>query len=144
MRNLHPPYDLTLFPQKLIAISCMWFSGKLKFVTNKYYNETNFPILSSIFGRFYQNMGCYTMDNFVIPKTGMLHQWPFYIKRKIPLYESFSKNVDFWCYRVLTRNILNICCFLLFSYLCIHVSIHIKLFPFDIVHFLKSSNTLTL
>ena len=60
------------------------------------------------------------------------------------LYESFSKNVDFWCYRVLTRNILNICCFLLFSYLCIHVSIHIKLFPFDIVICLKSGNAITL
>ena len=60
------------------------------------------------------------------------------------LHESFSKNVDFWCYRVLTRNILNICCFLLFSYLCIHVSIHIKLFPFDIVICLKSGNAITL
>ena len=50
-------------------------------------------------------------------------------------YELFLQNVDFWCNRVLTRNILNICCFLLFSYLCIHVSIHIKSFPFDIVNF---------
>ena len=60
------------------------------------------------------------------------------------LIESFSKKVDFWCNRVLTRNILNSCCFLLFSYLCIHVSIHIRLFPSDIVNVLKSSNTLTL
>ena len=57
------------------------------------------------------------------------------------LYESFSKNVD---YRVLTRNILNICCVLLFSYLCIHVSIYVKLFPFVIVIFLKSGNKITL
>ena len=42
MRNVHSPYDLTLFPQKLIAISCTGFSGKLKYISKQYKNETKF------------------------------------------------------------------------------------------------------
>ena len=48
--------------------------------------KQNLSIISAIFGQKLPKLGCYTMDNFVIPNTGMLHQWPIYIKWEISLY----------------------------------------------------------
>ena len=71
MRNLHPPYNLTLFPQKLIIRD---FLESLSMLRNNIKMKQNFLILSAIFGRKLLKLDCYTMENFVIPKTGMLHQ----------------------------------------------------------------------
>lgn len=48
--------------------------------------KQNFPILPAIFGQKLLKLGCYTMENFVIPKTELLHRGDYFTLKEKCLY----------------------------------------------------------